>query len=673
MSNTPSFDSSNVVILLSDIAKIRADPGVFIGSTHIKGIHKMVYEAVDNGVDESKELVSNRQVQINLTLKESKEVVVVDNGRGIPTSVHPTTKMPTVISVFEHLSAGSKLSVIKDKKTATAGAHGMGMTATNALSEYMIIHTHRGEQVAKVVWHQGIRQSDMELLTKADLAGHSEEMAVLLSHPSGSMVQFKPDETMMEFSSTTGTDGIFYDINEMRSSLKSYMLFNKNVRFIFKYWDSERGEYVTETFNQEEYSLGATIAAEGNAYAQLRVAANNCSIDYDLNICKYGTQLSGVNGLKMRGGTHIQGFNTVLLNMVLDAMKDIVVPEIPLGIQDIASNISYAISVEIIGPVFNGQAKENLESIEPYQLQTSRLMAQIKGNAREWFQALVEAVRYEYLQKVEFQRSLSRKEAIKLSKSEIRMGMAEFLDCRGTGGNSILVLCEGQSAMNPFKHARDVDCHALFDIQGKIKNLVRAEVFKRLRFVFSLIESDKYNIILLVTDADVDGKHIRALVMAAIMRRYPHLVEQGRFLVAEMPLYRVQYAHGTEYAINDEELEAMRINNPAIKEVKRFKGIGGMTPDELRLYLDDGVAIQPYIDEECDVMIEEYLGKATLERTRTVLDIVGTDRLQALYHSHKRADYTTSGRIFEEIDLFNSNPDNILLGEYADAMGDSDY
>lgn len=658
--------NEEIKILLNDIDKIRGDVGVFIGSAYLEGIMKMVDEATDNVNDEAKKKKKDEVLKATLSVYQDKYVLVTDTGSGIPVFIHKTTNEPVIFSIFEKISAGSKLKTIENKSTKTGGTHGMGMTAVNALSEHMVMLSWRDNKLHKAEWRQGVRQHQ-EGCDEYGLIRYEEPSArlfeddrleeaknKLIAQPSGSVVMFRPDETIMKFEERENKN-LFYDIDYLHARIEDYMLFNPNIEFTFKWYDIEHDTYEEKEYVQSDYSLEAKFKSLDGEYTSciLENPETNTVINIHINTdASSRIHLGSVNGLKVMLGKHMGGFLESITKGLIAYLGPLYEPEI-WSIQTIAvqNSLSFGVSVEMFDPEFDSQAKKALESNEVYTLLHSKLLKEID---QEWFNRYAESYKREYLSMLDYSKSKKQKKNKELTKEEKLKANSEFMDCLSKDKTKTkLFLAEGVSPLNAICAGRDRDYHAVMEFGGKIKNIEKDEELPlAIRKMLEKIATDKYGYIIGVPDADNNGRHITNHLLALFYRYCPDLIEQGRILIGIPPRYRMVYKSATLYAVDDEDRQRIIDEKGNPMQTVQFEGLASMQPHEIAHFLEEGTFVQPVIDEDTEDALKIMMGKSVTARQELITDRFAAKGFLEKYKISGTRKYTVSDEIENEIASF---------------------
>ncbi len=569
--------------ILEGLEAVRKRPGMYIGTQDESGLHKMVYEVVDNSVDEA---MAGHCNEVSVSILPNNIIQVKDNGRGIPTDIHPDKGKSTIEVVLTILHAGGKFE--NDAYKVSGGLHGVGVSVVNALSEYLEVEVHQNGKIHYQKYQTGIPVEDVKVIGDT-------------THR-GTIVRFKPDAsifTTTEFLFDTLSarfreiaflnKGLFIRIEDLRKAdvAKNEFKFDGGiVSFV---------EYMTESKHPLHKVLHFTGEKE-NVLAE--IAVQYCDT-YSESVFCFTNAIN--NNL---GGTHLEGFRTALTRTLNDQLKKDanLFKKQPLGLQgeDVKEGLSAVISVKIPQPQFNSQTKEKLVNAE-----VKGLMQTICGDGFTRFFEENPSVIKKILEKC-ILASKAREAARKARDLTRRKTVLEggglpgkLADCSERDPNKCeLFLVEGDSAGGSAKQGRDRNIQAILPLKGKILNVEKARLDKilsneEIRTLISAmgtsIGEDEFNIeklryrkIVIMTDADVDGSHIRTLLLTFFFRHMKQIIERGCLFVAQPPLYQLKFGREAIYVYSDREKEEILKQRPNDKVViQRYKGLGEMNPEQL--------------------------------------------------------------------------------------------
>ncbi len=553
-SSNTSYDAEQIKVL-DGLEAVRKRPSMYIGNTGIEGLHHLIYEVVDNSIDEA---LAGYCSKITIVIHEDNSVTVEDNGRGIPVDMHPTENMSALELVMTTLHAGGKFDHSTYK--VSGGLHGVGVSVVNALSVATIAKVQRNGQVYRQTYEFGARTSDLEVIGTSDQTGTS--------------IHFRPDPEIF-------TEITVFEYEIVKNRMRELAFLNKNIHIVLKderdgaedsfHYDGGIVSYV-EYLNRNRTCVHAEpvfITGEREG-----VQVDICFQYYD----GYSERLfSFVNNINTKeGGSHVAGFRASLTKCINRYASDDVVPKNlkeKLGGDDVREGLTCIISVRVPNPQFEGQTKTKLGNSEVKSIVESlcneKLGAYLEQNpaiARAILSKAVEAARARDAARKA--RDLSRK------KGSLSVMMAgKLAECQSkVPAERELFIVEGDSAGGSAKQGRDRAIQAILPLRGKIMNVEKARFDKILnseeikQLVASLgtgigeeefdLEKLRYHKVIIMTDADVDGAHIRTLLLTFFYRQMLPLIENGHIYIGQPPLYRLGKGKKEQYFLNDEELNA---------------------------------------------------------------------------------------------------------------------
>jgi DNA gyrase subunit B len=554
LSHTKSDYDESAIRVLDDVEHVRTRPGMYIGGYNARGLHHLVYEIVDNSIDEA---LAGYCKQILVKINADGSCTVVDDGRGIPVGIHPTEKIPTVEVVFATLGAGGKFEHDDESAYKTSGGlHGVGASVVNFVSEWMDIEVYREGQIHHMEFEQGKKASDLKVIGK--------------SNKTGTKVTFKPDPTLFP--------EVDFNHDTLANRIRELAFLNAGVEIVFEdervgkrdIYKYERGlaQYI-EFLNEGKQPTSPIISFTKNE-PQTRL---ELEIAMQYNDGYNETILSFANNINNHiGGTHLSGFKTGLTNTVLRWAERVnLLKEVRPSGDDLREGLVAVISVKLPEPSFESQTKDKLLNVEVESfVQTAvheRLGAFLEENPKEaktiFEKATVAAEAREAARKA---RELTRRK----NSLEGTSLPGKLADCRSKSNEDTeLFLVEGDSAGGSAKQGRDSNVQAILALKGKILNVEKANLVKMLgheeiRTIISALgcgirddfneEKRRYGKIVIMTDADVDGSHIRTLLLTFFFRHMPELIRAGRVYVAQPPLYRVIRKKKVEYVLNERSM-----------------------------------------------------------------------------------------------------------------------
>jgi DNA gyrase subunit B len=580
------YDAGQIQVL-KGLEAVRKRPGMYIGSTSERGLHHLVYEVVDNSIDEALVGFAN---MVRVTIHPDNSITVEDNGRGIPVDIHPTEKMPGLELAMTVLHAGGKFD--KNTYKVSGGLHGVGVSVVNALSEQLKVWVKRDGKEYYMDFMRG------------DTTTKLKKLRDVPKKETGTKTWFKPDAKIF-------TDLIYrYDTLAMR--LRELSFLNKGVMITLT--DEREGQQKADTFHAKgglkEFvaHLNATRKSLHNEVIYTDTTRDDVGIEIAM---QYNDQyneniFSFVNNINTHeGGTHLTGFKSALtrvINAYAQKGNFLKKADFTLSGDDVREGLTAVLSVKVREPQFEGQTKTKLGN--------SEVESAVKTLVNEWLAAYLEehpktanAV-IEKAVSAARAREAARKARDLTRKSALNVGNlpGKLADCSLTDPAMCeLYLVEGDSAGGSAKQGRKREFQAILPLRGKIINVEKARIDKvlsneEIRTIITAIgsgikeefelEKARYHKIIIMTDADVDGAHIRTLLLTFFFRQMPELIEAGYMYIAQPPLYRVARGREEYYAYDESEREEIsaRLSNGDGRgslNVQRYKGLGEMNPDQL--------------------------------------------------------------------------------------------
>ncbi|GAJ97179.1 LOW QUALITY PROTEIN: DNA gyrase subunit B [Geomicrobium sp. JCM 19055] len=578
-----SYDASQIQVL-EGLDPVRKRPGMYIGSTGPKGLHHLVWEIVDNSIDEA---MAGYADEINIVLEEDNSITVTDNGRGIPVDIQEKTGRPALEVIMTVLHAGGKFGAGGYK--VSGGLHGVGASVVNALSEHLEVHVYRDNKVHMQSFKQGNIQNDIEVIGETELTG--------------TRVHFKPDPLI--FTETTE-----YDAETLKTRIRELAFLNKGLRIIFtdmREDEPEKHEYFyeggirsfVEYINRSKQALHEPpIFIESEQDGMTVEVAVQYNDSFTSSIYSFANNIN-----THEGGTHESGFKTALTRVINNyarqhqLFKD---NDPNLVGEDVREGLTAIISVKIPDPQFEGQTKTKLGNSEArtatdqqFSLLFARFLAENPDTARLIVEKGITASRAREAAK-KSPRLTRRKSAL-----EVGALPGKLADCSSRDASiSELYIVEGDSAGGSAKMGRDRHFQAILPLRGKILNVEKARLDKilannEIRTIITAlgtgiadefnIEKARYHKIMLMTDADVDGAHIRTLILTFFYRFMRPLIEHGYVYIAQPPLFQVKQGKKIAYVHSDKQLKATLEEWPETPkpDVQRYKGLGEMNAEQL--------------------------------------------------------------------------------------------
>lgn len=577
-----SYTADDIQVL-EGLEAVRKRPGMYIGSTSGRGLHHLVWEIVDNGIDEALAGYAN---EIDVVIEKGDIICVTDNGRGMPVGIHEKTGISAVETIMTVLHAGGKFGGGAYK--VSGGLHGVGASVVNALSEWLEVTVH---------------QDGKKYFIRFENGGHTVAPLKMIgdSDQHGTIVRFKADPTI--FTETTS-----YDYEVLNTRIRQLAFLNRNIRLNIR---DERGEktvsnsYLYEGgiieyvkyLNKNKTPLHEDVVyVEGLQQGILAEIAMQYNDGYTANIYSFCNNIN-----TQEGGTHEDGFRLALTRVINNYAKNnnILKKDETLSGDDVREGLTAIISIKHPDPQYEGQTKTKLGNTEVRaivsQSFSEALDRYLLENPKE-AKAIIDKCLLASRARVAARKA--REATRRKSPLDGLMLNSKLADCRCKDpAKSEMYLVEGDSAGGSAKSGRDSEYQAILPLRGKVLNVQKVRLERALsnNEILSMIQAigtgigeefditkARYHKIVIMTDADVDGEHICILLLTFFYRFMPQLIENGYIYVAKPPLYKAQYGKQVRYAYSDEELENIKGEFPDKKlDIQRYKGLGEMDPEQL--------------------------------------------------------------------------------------------
>ena len=612
-----SYEAQNITVL-EGLEAVRKRPGMYIGTTSERGLHHLVWEIVDNSVDEALAGYCNK---IDVKILPDNIIEVVDNGRGIPTDIHPKYGKSALEIVLTVLHAGGKFE--NDNYKVSGGLHGVGVSVVNALSEWLEVEVRKEGNVYYQKYHRGKPEEDVKIIGSCEASEH------------GTTVRFKADGDIFET--------LVYNYFTLSNRLKELAYLNRGLTITLS--DLRKDEKKEETYKFDGGILDFLneIVKEETTIIDkpFYVSAEQDNVGVDVTFTYTTSQneviYSFVNNINTHeGGTHVQGFRTALTKVINDVgkaqglLKD---KDGKLMGNDIREGVVAIVSTKIPQPQFEGQSKGKLGNSE-----VSGIVNTIVSNSLKIFlednPAITKIVVEKILNSKKAREAAQKARELVLRKSVLEVGSlpGKLADCTSKKAEECeIFIVEGDSAGGSAKQGRDRYNQAILPLRGKIINVEKAGLHKSLEsseiramvtaFGTSIgetfdISKLRYGKIILMTDADVDGAHIRTLILTFLYRYMKDLITEGNIYIACPPLYKVASGKQIIYAYNDLELKNIlaQMNQENKKyTIQRYKGLGEMNPEQLwetTMNPDGRLLLKVSIDNarEADMLFDKLMG-----------------------------------------------------------------
>lgn len=647
--------SGSDIVILEGLEAVRKRPGMYIGSTGTRGLHHMIWEILDNGIDEH---LAGFCDELHLTLKKDGGVTVEDNGRGVPVDLHPTKKIPTARVVYTILHAGGKFN--SDVYKVSGGLHGVGASVVNALSRHMIVEIHRDGMIYQDEYVNGgkpVTNLEKGLLPVVGKCAKSN---------TGTKVTFYPDDTIFET--------VEFKPETIRKKLKEIAYLNRNLKIVFK--DEHTGEEATYL---EEFGIQSYVGYINRDAATLHddvIYIEGKSGDIEVEVAfqytqNYSEQINSYcNRINVAdGGTLVTGFKTALtrvMNQYARELNFLKNNEDNFDGKDIRNGIVAIVSIKHPDPQFESQTKNKLGNTDAKNAVDEVFSAEVQRYLDKNVEVLKRIL--ENVHKSFKARTASDKARRSVMKQLLDVDTkSKLAACSSRKADECeIYIVEGDSAGGTVKTARNRRTQAVLPLRGKILNVEKAPLEKilvnnEIKMMIAAfgcgigenfdIKKLRYDKIIILTDADVDGAHISTLLLTFFYRFMPELIYQGKVYRGLPPLYRVTYEDGSpkkgsaagkgnapaggaarkkkqkasEYLFNDFELEKFRKTGRKILELQRYKGLGEMDDTQLwetTLDPDSRMLAQVSISDtvEADEITDVLMGSNVPPRRQFIME-----------------------------------------------------
>ena len=604
------YDGSQIQVL-EGLEAVRKRPGMYIGSTGPRGLHHLVYEIVDNSIDEA---LAGFCDHIEVTIKKGDVIEVSDNGRGIPVDIQPKLGIPAVTVVFTVLHAGGKFGGDNSGYKVAGGLHGVGASVVNALSEWLEVSVRRGGHEYRQSFKRGVADGELQMVGPAA--------------SSGTTVRFKPDPVM--FTETT-----VYDYDTLLTRLREESFLNAGVRITLT---DERGEEVKRESMCYEGGIRSfveyihekrqmTVLHPAPIYFRGQQKDIIAEVALQYNDSFNELMLSFANNVHTPdGGTHEEGFKTALTRVINDFGREkgyLKEKDDNLSGTDVREGLTAVISVKLTDAQFEGQTKAKLGNTEVRSLVSGLVYDKLKefleenpGVAKAIYEKATQAARAREAAR-KARDLVRRKSALETSRMP-----GKLADCREKDPSKTeIYIVEGDSAGGSAKMGRDSNIQAILPLWGKMLNVEKARLDKvygneKLMPVVTALgcgigeEFDitklRYHKVFIMADADVDGSHICTLMLTFFFRFMRPLIEGGYVYIAQPPLFKLAKGKDVRYAYNEAEMSKLSAEMGQGVKINRYKGLGEMNPEQLwETTMDPGNRVIVQISIEDAVKADE--------------------------------------------------------------------
>ncbi len=602
--------------VLEGLEAVRKRPGMYIGSTSGRGLHHLVWEIVDNSIDEA---LAGYCTKIHVIIEKDNSITVKDNGRGIPVGIQEKTGRPAVEVILTVLHAGGKFGGGGYK--VSGGLHGVGASVVNALSSELEVYVHRDGHIHYQKYERGVPAEDIKII------GESEE--------TGTTIHFKPDTEIF-----TETDVYEYELLATRIRELAFLNRGLSLTIEDKREDGKKAEYHYEGGIKsyvEHLNRTKEVLHEEPIYIEGEKDGISVEVSMQYNDSYTGYIYSFANNIHTHeGGTHEFGFKTALTRVINDyARKGGLIKDSDTNLsgEDVREGLIAVVSIKHPNPQFEGQTKTKLGNSEVRTITDSlfaehleKFLLENPSVAKKIVEKGLMAARARMAAKKA--RELTRRK----SALEVSSLPGKLADCSSKDPSiSEIYIVEGDSAGGSAKQGRDRHFQAILPLRGKILNVEKARLDRILsnnevRAMITAagtgigedfdISKARYHKIVIMTDADVDGAHIRTLLLTFFYRYMRKIIEAGYIYIAQPPLYKVQQGKKVEYAYNNKQLEEIMATLPATPKpnIQRYKGLGEMNPEQLwetTMNPENRTLLQVSLDDaiEADETFEMLMGE----------------------------------------------------------------
>ena len=572
-----SYEAKDIQVL-AGLSAVRKRPSMYIGDTSIRGLHHLVYEAVDNSIDEA---LAGFCTKISVAINKDGSITVSDNGRGIPVDIHPKLGITAVEVVMTKLHAGGKF----DKKVykVSGGLHGVGISVTNALSKQLTAQVKRNGKIYQQKYERGKTASPLEVIGQVD------------EKDTGTIINFIPDDEI--FPQTE------FSFDTLSSRLRELAFLNKGISITMEdEKDGKKHEFhydggivsFVEYLNKNKNPLHKVVYSFKEKNGTQFEYALQYNDGYQENVFSFANNIN-----THEGGTHLIGFKTALTRVMNNYIEKNKIKGMKLTSEDVREGLTAVISIKIPEPQFEGQTKTKLGNSEIKGLVDSIVNDTLSSYLEE-NPAIAKAIVFKCVNAAQAREAAQKARELTRRKGALNYGSlpGKLADCSEKDpAKCELYLVEGDSAGGSAKSGRNREFQAILPLRGKILNVEKArlnkifeneEITTMITAIGAGIGDDfnlaklRYHKLVIMCDADVDGSHIRTLLLTFFYRHMPRLVEEGYIYIAQPPLYKVSKGKMTRYAYNDEELEKLlgEIGREDVT-MQRYKGLGEMNPQQL--------------------------------------------------------------------------------------------
>jgi len=581
MVNNEKYDENQIQVL-EGLEAVRKRPGMYIGSTSIRGLHHLVYESVDNSIDEA---LAGFCESIQVIIHKDNSVTVIDDGRGMPVGIHPKMHIPTIEVIMTVLHAGGKFGGGGYK--VSGGLHGVGASVVNALSEICEVTVKRDGHI----WYQSFSRG--KTVTPFGKIGNTDDH--------GTIIHFMPDEEIFE--------SIEFEYDTLSQRLRELAFLNKgiNIKITDERYEKENQFHYEGGIKSFVEYLNRNKGKIHNEPVYIEGIKNTTSVElafqyndtYNENLFSFANNIDTVEG-----GTHLVGFKTALTRVLNDYAKKfgfLKENDKNLSGEDVREGLTAVISVKLTDPQFEGQTKTKLGNSEVRGIVES-IVGDVVGSFLEENPTVGKSIIEKGLNAARAREAAKKARELTRRKSVLESTTlpGKLADCSSKDPSECeIYIVEGDSAGGSAKQGRDRRFQAILPLRGKIMNIEKQRLDKILASdtIRSMITAFgggvgkdfdvsriRYDRVIIMTDADVDGAHIRTLLLTFFYRFMRDLIDLGHVYIAQPPLYKVKKGKIEQYAYSDDELDKLLIEiggKDSSTDIQRYKGLGEMNPEQL--------------------------------------------------------------------------------------------
>ncbi len=576
-----SYTADDIQVL-EGLEAVRKRPGMYIGTTSERGLHHLVWEIVDNSIDEA---LAGYASDITVAIEKGNVIRVEDNGRGMPTGINQKTNVSAVETIFTVLHAGGKFGGGAYK--VSGGLHGVGASVVNALSTWLEVEVHQAGHIHAMRFSAGGKvEAPLKIIGESD------------KH--GSIVRFKADPTIF-------TDTTIYNFDTLNGRIRQLAFLNKGIRLIIRdereeevkeivyYYEGGIKEYVTFLNKNKEVINEDVIYVEGEEDGIIAEIAFQYNEGFMPSVYSFCNNINTAEG-----GMHEDGFRVALTRIINKYASDngLLKKDENFNGDDVREGITAIISVKHPNPQYEGQTKTKLGNSEVRKIVSSILTSQLERTFAEQpavAKAIVEKATLANKARIAAKKAREltrRKNALEISSLP-----GKLADCSSKDASECeIYIVEGDSAGGSAKQGRNPMYQAILPLRGKILNVEKARIHRvfdnnEIRSMVTAfgcgfgdeidISKIRYHKICIMTDADVDGAHIRTLLLTFLYRFLRPVIEGGYIYISQPPLFKVQRGNNIKYAYSENEMETIRNEFGDKSKIQRYKGLGEMNPDQL--------------------------------------------------------------------------------------------